>query len=317
MTGDAHFRVSVIVPVYNGTNYLREAIDSVLSQTYKNCELLVVDDGSTDETWTLVQSYGTRLKGVRKENGGVASALNSGIREATGDYIAWLSHDDLFLPDKIGRQIGFMRQFPQFKACYTDYCVIDGDGKVLKEIETPWYPRREAMRSLFGRAYINGSTMLIERECFERVGFFSERLRYTQDTEMWLRILRHFEIGRVPEKLVKWRCHLTQGSQSSEMHRLEAQAMFRKIFEEFGIETLFPEWKDSAHSQETKADAYTWFGDTMAFYRGWYSFADEQYLYSIRAFPSVRNRARVKRMLNRAFAILRPNYRKIRHWVGR
>lgn len=158
-------KVSVIIPVYNGQNYLREAIESVFAQTYRNYELIVVDDGSNDGTWDIIQSYGPRVCGIRKENGGVASALNCGIRESSGDYIAWLSHDDLFLANKLDRQVEFLRRFPDFKACYTDYYVIDEDGKILREVETPWYPRLEAMRVLFGRVYLNGSTMLIERSC--------------------------------------------------------------------------------------------------------------------------------------------------------
>ena len=100
-------KISVIIPVYNGQNYLREAIDSVFTQTYKNYEMIVVDDGSTDKTWEMIQSYGSHLYGIQKENGGVASALNCGIRHASGEYIAWLSHDDLFLPNKLERQVDY------------------------------------------------------------------------------------------------------------------------------------------------------------------------------------------------------------------
>jgi hypothetical protein len=308
-------KISVIIPVFNGTNYLREAIDSVLSQTYKNYEIVVVDDGSTDETWAVIQSYGSSLRSIRKENGGVASALNCGIQQAKGDYIAWLSHDDLFLPNKLERQVDFLKQFAQFKACYTDYYTIDENGKILEEIETPWYPRQEAIRILFGRVYINGSTMLIERRCFDKVGLFSERLRYTQDTEMWLRFSRYFEIGRVPEKLGKWRLHSSQGSQSIQIHRVEAQAMYQRIFEEFGIEGLFPEWKESANNPKTIARAYVWLGDTMSYDRGWHMFADEQYIYAIEVYPSLRNVARVKRIINRALSIVRPAYHRVR-WLG-
>jgi glycosyltransferase involved in cell wall biosynthesis len=308
-------KISVIIPVFNGTNYLREAIDSVLSQTYKNYEIIVVDDGSTDETWAVIQSYGSSLRGIHKENGGVASALNCGIRNAAGDYIAWLSHDDLFLPNKLERQVDFLKQFPRFKACYTDYFNIDVNGKILEEIETPWYPRQEAIRILFGKVYINGSTMLIERKCFEKVGLFSERLRYTQDTEMWLRLLRYFEIGRVPEKLGKSRFHSSQGSQSIQIHKAESQAMYQRIFKEFGIEGLFPEWRESANNPKTIARAYTWLGDTMSYERGWHMFADEQYIHAIEVYPSFQNVARVKRMVNRAISIVRPAYRRIR-WLG-
>jgi glycosyltransferase involved in cell wall biosynthesis len=306
-------KVSVIIPVFNGTNYLREAIDSVLSQTYKNYEIIVVDDGSTDETWAVIQSYGSSLRGIQKENGGVASALNCGIRNATGDYIAWLSHDDLFLPEKLEHQVNFLREFRKFKACYTDYYVIDAYGRILKEVETPWYPRDEAIRKLFGSAYVHGSTMLIERTCFDRVGLFSEGLRYTQDTEMWLRLLRQFEVGRVPQKLAKGRSHPAQGSCNVKTHEAEAQEMYRQLFEEMGIEEVFPELARLANDPKIVATAYTWLGDTMAVHRRWYSFAEKQYRRAMAIDPSWRNPASLKCVANRARSILRPSYQRLRH----
>lgn len=313
MVKEALPKVSIIIPVYNGTNYLREAINSVLSQTYTNCEVIVVDDGSTDGTWAMIQSYGSNVLSFRKENGGVASALNYGIRKATGQYIAWLSHDDLFLPNKLERQVNFLKQFPQFKACYTDYYNIDENGAMLEEVETLWYPRQEAIRMLFRIPYINGSTMLIERLCFDKAGLFSEKLRYTQDTEMWLRILQHFEIGRVPEKLGKWRLHPSQDSRHVKKHKAEAQVMYQHLFQEFGIGCLFPEWKDCVNNPKTIAMAYNWLGDTMSFYHRWYALADEQYAHAINVFPSLRNPARLKRVVNRAMAVIRPGYRTSRH----
>lgn len=305
-------KVSIIIPVYNGTNYLREAIESVFTQTYKNYEMIVVDDGSTDKTWEMIQSYGSHLYGIQKENGGVASALNSGIRHASGEYIAWLSHDDLFLPNKLERQVDYLKQFPQFKACYTDYDIIDENGNVIEEIKTLWFPRQEALRILFGIAYINGSTMMIERSCFEKVGLFCEHLKYTQDTEMWLRLLHHFEIGRVPEKLGKWRNHFSQGSRSVKIHRAEAQAMYCRIFKELGVEALFPEWKESATDPKMIAKAYIWFGNTLSFYQRWYRLADRQYAHAIAVYPSLRNPAIWRRFHNLVLSILRPCYSKTR-----
>lgn len=291
-------KVSVIIPVFNGTNYLGEAIDSVLSQTYKNYEIIVVDDGSTDETWAVIQSYGSSVRGIHKENGGVASALNYGIRKATGDYIAWLSHDDLFLPEKLQRQVTFLREFKQFKACYTDYYEIDAHGDIVREIETPWYPREQAIPMLFARVYVNGSTMMIERTCFDRMGLFSERWRYTQDTEMWLRMLRQFEIGRVGEKLGKLRVHPSQGSCGIESHNTEAQVMYIEIFEKLLREGVFTEFREFPNNPQVFAMAYTWFADTMAIHHGWFDFADEQYAHAIALYPVWHNPARVKRVGN-------------------
>jgi glycosyltransferase involved in cell wall biosynthesis len=295
--------VTVIIPVYNGTNYLREAIESVLSQTYANYELLVVDDGSTDETWAVIESYGSRLRGIHKDNGGVASALNCGIRNARGEYIAWLSHDDLFLPEKLEHQISFLNKFNEYRACYTDYYIIDTTGNPVREVETPWYPREKAIRGLFGNMYINGSTMLIERTCFDQVGFFSEELKYTQDAEMWLRLIRQFDIGRLPEKLIKQRTHPAQWSVSLKpAHREETKNLYERIFREWGIAVIFPELSNSLNDPKTVARVHTWFGDTSAFHRGFFDLADIQYRKSKDVWPSWKNSATIKLVLgSRAF----------------
>jgi len=287
--------VTVIIPVYNGTNYLREAIDCVLSQTYANYELIVVDDGSSDQTWAIIESFGSKLRGIHKENGGVASALNCGIRHARGAYIAWLSHDDLFLPEKLEHQINFLTKFNQYRACYTDYYIMDTKGNPLREVETPWYPREKAIRNLFGNMYINGSTMLIERTCIDQVGFFSEELKYTQDAEMWLRLIRQYDVGRLPEKLVKQRTHPGQGSVSLRTaQREETKNLFEKIFREWGSALIFPEFSNSLDDLRLVARGHTWFGDTMAFHRGFYDLADKHYLESRNVWPSWRNPARWK-----------------------
>ena len=100
-------KVSIIIPVYNGANYMREAIDSALNQTYKNIEVIVVNDGSTDngETEAIALEYGERIRYFKKRNGGVSSALNYGISKMTGEYFSWLSHDDVYSPEKIRHQI--------------------------------------------------------------------------------------------------------------------------------------------------------------------------------------------------------------------
>ena len=99
--------VSIVIPVYNGSNYLAQAIDSALGQTYPNCEVLVVNDGSDDggATAELALGYGEKIRYFEKENGGVATALNLGIRQMRGEYFAWLSHDDLYKPEKIELQV--------------------------------------------------------------------------------------------------------------------------------------------------------------------------------------------------------------------
>ena len=137
--------------------------------------------------------------------------------------------------------------------------------------------------------------MLIDRGCFDHVGLFSEELKYTQDGEMWLRLIRHYDIGHLPEKLVKQRMHPGQGSVGMRTaHRSEVKSLFQRIFTEWGIAVIFPECGGEVSDPRVMARACTWFGDTMAFYRGFYDLADEQYHISKTLWPSWHNPARVR-----------------------
>jgi glycosyltransferase involved in cell wall biosynthesis len=293
--------VSVIIPVYNGTNFLHEAINSALAQTFSDYEILVIDDGSTDKTWEIIKSYGNKVRGFHKDNGGVASALNLCIREMQGKYFTWLSHDDLWLPEKLEKQVAYMESHPQFNASYTDYYEINESGSILREVETPWYPKPQSIKELFGRMYIGGCTMMVERSCFDSVGLFNEKLKMTQDGEMWLRILNQFDIGRVPEKLIKERLHNQQGSQNIRSHQIEAQYMFSNMFEVLGLKSLFPEIVRSYSTLSGKVKGYIWLGDIMSRRRGWFDYADQQYFRAIKIYPSWNNPARIKILINQLF----------------
>jgi len=285
-------KVSIVIPVYNGSNYLREAIDSALAQTYTNFEIIVVDDGSTDDTWKIIQSYDDKIRGIHKANGGVASALNCGIRNMRGKYFAWLSHDDLWLPDKLEKQIHFFNVNPNYKICYSDYFVIDSSGKVLKTVETPWYPRQKAIRELFKSGYIQGCTVLVAKTCFDNVGLFSKQLKYTQDNEMWIRLSRVYELGRVPEKLIMERRHSLQGSKNISPFFSEKTSMLEGSFLSFGIDELFPEYQSIQEIPKKKAKAYNWFGNTMSHNRHQFDLAEKYYKKSIEIDPTWQNPAR-------------------------
>ena len=292
--------VSVAIPVYNGANYLRQAIDSALSQTYPHIEVLVVNDGSNDggETERIALSYGERIRYFAKENGGVASALNLGLRKMRGAYFAWLSHDDVFLPEKTSLQVDFLRKNEAFAACYSDYFRIDSEGRILREIRTPWLPRQKALRSLFARQYINGSTVMAGRECFERVGPFDEKLRYTQDMEMWFRLLQYFEFGRVPHPLSGWRVHPGQGSRESLPHQKEAQEVLERLFSDLGGKGLLGDGKKKAGDLENLARLHIWFGRSVSRGRGWYDVGEEHLRRALSLWPSPRNPARFLLLLN-------------------
>ena len=192
-------RVSVILPVYNGANYLRESIDSALAQTYTNYEIIVVNDGSMDggKTETIALSYGNAIRYIYKKNGGVASALNAGIRAMTGDYFSWLSHDDLYAPNKLADQIRFIQNIGHSCIAYGDYYLIDDNSKLKGMRKIQHRPSDHFLFLLITVSPINGCTILIPRACFDDIGYFDERLKTTQDYDMWVRLSKKYRFFHI------------------------------------------------------------------------------------------------------------------------
>jgi len=207
-------RVSIVIPVYNGSDYLREAVDSALAQTYRNVEVIVVDDGSDDggKTAAIARSYGDRIRYLAKTNGGVASALNAGIRAMTGAYFSWLSHDDVYCPRKIEVQVARMTAEGRDVVLYGDYELIDGASRVVGTERIPPVRPADFRHALVTRYPINGCTALVPKACFDAAGEFDERLRTTQDYAMWFALSARFDFVHVPEILIRSRVHPGQGS---------------------------------------------------------------------------------------------------------
>ncbi len=134
MNTEFHPLVSIVIPVYNGSNYLREAIDSALAQTYDNIEILVINDGSNDNgaTEAIAKSYGDKIRYFSKENGGVATALNMGIENMRGEYFSWLSHDDVYESDKIKVNIEFLNCIKNKNTVlFSNYKYINEYGDII------------------------------------------------------------------------------------------------------------------------------------------------------------------------------------------
>jgi glycosyltransferase involved in cell wall biosynthesis len=199
--------------VYNGANFLRDAIDSALAQTWPGVEVIVVDDGSDDDGATagVARSYGDRIRYLRKDHGGVSTALNAGIRAMTGEYFAWLSHDDVYHPAKLERQIAALERHDADTIAYTDYELVGPDLKRIKRKILPDVPPAAFRLWLMADSALHGCTVLVPRSCFESE-LFDERLSTTQDYDMWFRLARHHRFVRVPEILLKYRIHGRQES---------------------------------------------------------------------------------------------------------
>ena len=225
-------KVSIIIPVYNGSNYLEEAINSALSQTYVNYEVIVVNDGSNDDgkTEDIAKSFGDKIRYFYKENGGVASALNFALEKMKGEYFSWLSHDDLYYPNKIQRQIEMLQQCDDgARIVYSDYDVLDMTNNQKKSMQLTNYFKKEKLEnSVFCllQQVLHGCTLLIHKSHFERVGGFDEKLITTQDYDLWFKIFSNQRLIYIPESLVVGRVHRDQGSQKISCHASEVEALY-------------------------------------------------------------------------------------------
>lgn len=223
--------VSIIIPVYNGSNYLAEAIDSALAQTYQNIEIIVVNDGSNDEgaTERIAKSYGEKIRYFAKENGGVSSALNLGIRKMHGEWFSWLSHDDLYTPKKIEHSIDALReqqlQTREKMIVYTDGLLVKANRAKIKAMhkyfgEAGVYSGEEAAYSMASKGALCGCCLLIPRKAFDDVGFFDETLRYSQDALMWYSLfLSGYSV-----------CYSANRDVFSRVHKLQVTNMRKDLF---------------------------------------------------------------------------------------
>ena len=217
--------VSIIIPVYNGANYLKYAIDSALNQTYKNIEIIVVNDGSNDngETDKIAKSYGSKIKYIEKENGGISSALNTGIKNMSGDYFAWLSHDDIFYKNHVEVNVEYLRYCNNKNVIpYSCFDFIDSDGKI-KIHETTLagvhiYDYKLTLYSHYAcilRGEVNGGNVLIPKEAFQECGYFEEGNKITQEKDMWSRLLKKYTFINIPIITYSIRCHNKQVTNTS------------------------------------------------------------------------------------------------------
>lgn len=224
-------KVSIVIPVYNGENYLTEAIESALAQTYPNVEILVVNDGSRDEgaTAAVAAKYAGKIRYFEKENGGSSSAMNVGIRNMEGQWFSWLSHDDLYEPEKLEMQIRRLNELPEEeRECSVLFCgseCIDAQGRPLTKADPKkLINMRNTIDAMPGNEYLvaeptrftfNGCGCLIHKSVFERIGLFDEGLRLLNDVDLWYRIYTAgYRIHYLPKVLVYWRIHGKQVSKT-------------------------------------------------------------------------------------------------------
>jgi glycosyltransferase involved in cell wall biosynthesis len=260
-----HPLVSIVIPVYNGSNYLKDAIDSALAQTYKNIEIIVINDGSTDNgaTERIAKSYGNKIKYYPKQNGGVASALNFGIKKMTGDYFSWLSHDDMYKPDRTAKMVRRISKESDINkliiaSSFTYFTSSTHYSPTRPADYTPSHP----LSYLF-LGYINGCSIIVPKQVILKEGLFNDKLPTTQDVDYWFRLLRNNKLIYLEEELTLSRSHEEQGSKAKlAVHIAECDELWIRM-----ARTL------------TKAEKTKVFGSELDFYNALYDFLRTNTLY--------------------------------------
>lgn len=211
--------VSVVLPAYNVASHVGEAIRSVLAQGYPNLELIVVDDGSKDDTAAVVARDFPQVRLFRKENGGAATARNRGMREARGEYVAFLDSDDVWLPGKLNAQMAYLLAHPEVGMVCSGFShwVADDDGVFPDPaLQNPPAPQNGAIdadcsgwvyHKLLLRNFVWTSTVVMRRSLIEKIGEFDEALRLGQDYDYFLKAARETEIHRLSGAMALYRHH--------------------------------------------------------------------------------------------------------------
>lgn len=231
--------VSIIIPVYNGSDYLEETIHSALAQTYDRVEVLVINDGSTDggATAAIAKRFGDRIRYFEKPNGGVSTALNLGIREMNGDWFSWLSHDDLYLPEKIATQVGQIERLGDRASTTILSCgtgLIDEEGRPIhrprKRVKGA-FTSVEMFDHLLLESCLSGCALLIPRQALEDVGGFPTTYRYIQDWMCWVDMtLAGYTFFVTTEQHVLSRVHAKQQTKRiAELAPVETARFFERL----------------------------------------------------------------------------------------
>lgn len=234
--------VSIIIPVYNGSNYMQEAIDSALAQDYDNLEVIVINDGSTDDgkTREIAKSYGDKIKYFEKENGGVSTALNLGIKKMKGEYFSWLSHDDRYYPNKISTQINYLIEndlLDKNVITYTDYDIINENSKVIGATEFQIYRPNDKPELALLRGLISGTALLIPKKALEDYGGFDTKYRCIQDYLLFFDFMKTYKYVYIPKVTNSTRVHAGQVTHVNPKVIEENNYLWIKMQEETSDET--------------------------------------------------------------------------------
>lgn len=201
-------KVSVIIPDYNGEKYIAEAIESALGQTYRNFEIIVVNDGSADNSYEKIKPYLPSVKYIFQENQGVAAARNTGIKHSSGELIAFLDQDDLWLPEKLELQVDYLLRNPDVGLVHSNMSYIDEQGEPIEpDFDFPSCIAGRCFGELFTKNRIAILTVLLRKDCLNKMGLFNIQFSGVDDYDLLLRVSRYYPVGHIDRFLASYRLH--------------------------------------------------------------------------------------------------------------
>ncbi|MGQ9784098.1 MAG: glycosyltransferase family 2 protein [Armatimonadota bacterium] len=222
-------KVSIIIPVYNGAAFIGEAVESALAQDYNNIEVVVVNDGSTDDTETVLKPYMGNIIYVKQENAGLSAARNRGILSSSGEYLAFLDADDILLPHMVSTLLPPLLADPSCGLAYGGYYMIDSDGRKFGETDLT-QPSGHLFRELVkGIVIILVGSLLVRRSVLARSGLFDPMLRQLEDRDLWLRIAYYSNLVFVPVHVACYRSSQFSMSRNWQERKRASELLVRKF----------------------------------------------------------------------------------------
>jgi len=227
-------KVSVIIPCYNASATIRETLDSLRCQTFRTFEVIVVNDGSTDDTGTILgiytKQFNEKLKIITQINKGQAVAKNVGIEHSSGEFIAFLDSDDLWAPDKLEKQYDYMQLNPGIAMSYTEAYKIDEKGECINTISANPAFRGKCFENLVLHNNIVASSVMVRRDVLDKVGFFDTELAACENWDLWISISRYYPINFIEHPLTFYRVHKDNMSKNwTKMYRARLQVIDKHL----------------------------------------------------------------------------------------
>ncbi len=263
-------KVTVLMPVYNGQKYLRPAIESILNQTYKDFEFLIINDGSKDNSLDIIKRYAdkdSRIRLITRPNKGLVATLNEGLAKARGEYIARMDCDDISLKKRLKTEVDYLDSHPDVGLVGSNYSIIDGRGKVLVSTNVFTHPDDLKLCLVTCNQYGHGSVM-IKRSVLKQVGNYDKSVGHLEDYDLWIRISRVTRVANIEEPLYRWR--KTAGSITGANLELQIQQTFARRDREF---EYFLEHKNQYHTLSYRPSGFDYRRRKSVLYR------DLAYLY--------------------------------------